>query len=318
MNRFRERLERCGAALTKRVEILQVNLGKYCNLACVHCHVEAGPTRTRENMDAATARAVLEAVDRLGVRVLDLTGGAPELHPSFRMLVQEAMRRSVHVMDRSNLTVLFEPGQEDLADFLARHRVEVIASLPCYTRENVDKQRGEGTFEASIRALQEFNRLGYGGGNGLELHLVYNPVGPQLPPPQAELERDYKERLREDFGIVFDRLYTITNVPITRYAKVLRAFKQYEGYVQLLEESFNPRTLPGLMCRNTLSVGWDGRLYDCDFNQMLGLSLTRGGREITLGDVTAQDLEGRAVLTGDHCFACAAGAGSSCCGALLP
>lgn len=317
MNRFQERLSRCGAELRKSVEILQVNLGKFCNLACVHCHVEAGPTRTRENMDASTAQAVVPAMERLGVRSLDLTGGAPELHPSFRTLVTEAVRRSVRVLDRCNLTVFFEPGQEDLPDFLARHRVEVIASLPCYQRENVDRQRGEGTFEASIRGLQWLNRLGYGRGGGLVLNLVYNPVGAHLPPPQDDLERDYKQHLLEDFGIVFDRLYAIANVPITRYAKYLKAFKQYDGYVQLLEESFNPLTVAGLMCRNTLSVGWDGRLYDCDFNQMLGMALVEGGRELTIFDVAAGPLDGRTVATADHCFACTAGAGSSCQGALV-
>lgn len=314
MNAFEERiLAVTGQALKKgHIEILQVNLGKLCNLTCVHCHVEAGPTKTRENMNRETAEAVVRAMDRISIQTVDLTGGAPEMNPNFRYLVREARKRDLHVIDRCNLTVLYEKGMEDLPQFLRDEKVEIVASLPCYSRENVDKQRGDGTFDASIRALQRLNRLGYGQPEtGLVLNLAYNPVGPHLPPPQEKLERDYKVRLGEDFGIVFNRLYTITNMPITRYAKYLRAFGQYESYVDLLFQSFNPHTVDGLMCRNTLNVGWDGKLYDCDFNQMLGLELP-----LAIFDVTGEEWEGRAIVTGEHCFGCTAGAGSTCQGAI--
>ena len=317
MNRFQNKLAEINQPLKKnKIEILQVNLGKLCNLTCVHCHVEAGPTKTKENMNRETAEAVVKFMDASKVPTLDLTGGAPELNPNFRYLVLEAKKREMHVIDRCNLTVFYEPGMEDLPDFLKRHEVEIIASLPCYSKENVDKQRGQGTFHKSVEALLWLNRLGYGKeGTSLTLHLVYNPVGPHLPPLQSKLEKDYKNRLREDFGIEFNRLYTITNMPITRYAKYLNAFNQYENYVELLINSFNASTLDGLMCRNTLSVGWDGRFYDCDFNQMLGMAM-RNGRFMTIFDTRLKDLEGYDVLTGDHCFGCTAGAGSSCQGAL--
>jgi len=304
MTRFGQKLTGLNYELRKsKIEILQVNLGKFCNLACVHCHVEAGPTKLEENMSRETAEAIVGLLDRWPIRALDLTGGAPELNPNFRTLVQSARDRGIHVMDRCNLTVLFEPGQEDLAQFLARNQVEIIASLPCYLKENVDKQRGQGTFDDSIRALILLNQLGYGKeGSGLVLNLVYNPIGPHLPPDQAELEKDYKERLNADFGIVFNQLYTITNMPITRYAKYLKALGQYDEYVRLLETHFNPATLSGLMCRNTLSVSWDGKFYDCDFNQALGLEI--------------KDLENTEIMTGDHCFGCTAGSGSSCGGAI--
>lgn len=299
-----------------KIEILQVNVGKLCNLACVHCHVEAGPSKTRENMDKRTAEAVIQLLDRFKIKTLDITGGAPEMNPHFRFLVTEARERNVHVIDRCNLTVLFLEGQANLAEFLASNQVEVIASFPCYLRENVDKQRGKGTFDESIEALKLLNRLGYGKkDSGLILNLVYNPVGPHLPPDQAELEMDYKERLSEDFGIVFNQLYTITNMPITRYEKYLRAMKQYDGYIELLNQSFNPITLEGLMCKNTLSIGWDGRIYDCDFNQALGMEI-RNGKPLTIFDLDLKKLEGQEILTGNHCFGCTAGAGSSCQGAL--
>jgi len=317
MKSFREKVESAGTRLTKSpIEILQVNLGKLCNLTCAHCHVEAGPTKTKENMDRTTAEAVVTYMKNSGVKTLDLTGGAPEMNPNFRYLVTEARNFGVHVIDRCNLTVLFLPGQEDLGRFLANNKVEIVASLPCYLQENVDKQRGKGTFDESIRALQILNNLGYGKENSkLILNLVYNPVGPYLPSDQAELEADYKERLLEDWGIHFDRLYTITNMPITRYAKYLRAINQYETYQELLINSFNPATLDGLMCRNTLNVGWDGRLYDCDFNQMLGMQL-RNGKPMTISDVYLWNLEGRAIEIANHCFGCTAGCGSSCQGAL--
>ncbi len=318
---FREKLAAMGTEFRKgNVEILQVNMGKLCNLACVHCHVEAGPTKTRENMNRETAEAVIRFLDRHKrqgkIKTLDLTGGAPELNPNFRYLVQEARSRDTHVIDRCNLTVFYETGMADLPDFLAQYQVEIIASLPCYQKDNVDKQRGSGTFDKSITALQSLNRLGYGKlGTGLVLNLVYNPVGPHLPPPQKELEEDYKQRLSEDWGIEFNRLYTITNMPITRYAKYLRAVKQYDAYVELLASHFNSATLQGLMCRNTLNVGWDGKLYDCDFNQMLGMQ-SANGKLLAIFDANPQDLEGARILTGKHCFGCTAGAGSSCQGAL--
>lgn len=317
MNRFQEKLEAADFRLAKGpIEILQVNLGKLCNMACVHCHVEAGPTKTRENMNKSTAEAVSAYMNTSGIKTLDLTGGAPEMNPNFRYLVAEARALGIHVIDRCNLTVLFLPGQKDLAEFLADSEVEIIASLPCYLQENVDKQRGKGTFDESIKALQRLNGLGYGKDeSGLTLNLVYNPVGPHLPPNQEELEKNYKGRLLEDWGIVFNRLYTIANMPITRYMKYLKAFNQYEDYVELLINSFNPATLDGLMCRNTLSVGWDGRLYDCDFNQMLEMPI-RNGTPITIHDIYIWNLEGKRIEIGNHCFGCTAGSGSSCQGAL--
>jgi len=238
------------------------------------------------------------------------------MNPHFRALVRRATKLGVHVIDRCNLTVFFVKGQEDLPEFLRDNQVEVVASLPCYSKENVDKQRGSGTFDESIRALLKLNELGYGKeGTGLELNLVYNPVGPHLPPSQTKLEKDYKEILSQDFGIVFNRLYTITNMPIKRYTKYLKAFGQLESYENLLFESFNPATLDGLMCRNTLSVSWDGKLYDCDFNQMLGMQM-RNGKPLTIFDASWDTLKNFQILTADHCFGCTAGCGSSCQGAL--
>ena len=320
VNQFCEKLFSITKDFRKgKIEILQVNVGKYCNMTCSHCHVEAGPTKTAENMDRQTAEAVIRFLERSGIKIVDITGGAPELNPHFEYLVTESRECSAHVIDRCNLTVFFEKGKEHLPQFLADQEVEVVASLPCYSRENVDKQRGDGTFDASIRALLWLNRLGYGKERGsLLLNLVYNPVGPHLPPPQGKLEEEYKVRLLEDFGIVFNRLYTITNMPITRYEKYLRATGKYEQYVELLEKSFNPDTLDGVMCRDTLSVGWDGKLYDCDFNQMLlmGFNGRERGPQPTIFDITLEELEGRKILMGGHCFGCTAGAGSSCQGAL--
>ncbi|MDE2026974.1 MAG: arsenosugar biosynthesis radical SAM protein ArsS [Candidatus Omnitrophica bacterium] len=317
MNRFEAKLVEHKYELKKTsIEILQVNVGKLCNLMCSHCHVEAGPTKVRENMDGITARAVVGLMDSLEAKTLDLTGGAPEMNPNFRYLVLEAYKRDVHIIDRCNLTILFEKGMEDLAEFLAKHRVEVIASLPCYSKDNVDKQRGHGTFGKSIEALRKLNSLGYERpDSGLVLNLIYNPVGPHLPPAQDKLERDYKQRLKDDFDIVFNKLYTITNMPITRYAKYLKAFDRLESYTELLVNNFNPHTLDGLMCRNTLNVSWDGKLYDCDFNQMLGMGM-RNGKPLTVFNITKEDLDDWNVLTSDHCFGCTAGCGSSCQGAL--
>ena len=323
MDRFQQKISQAGQELRKgKVEILQINLGKLCNLTCSHCHVEAGPTKIQENMSLETARAVARFMDLpSGITTLDLTGGAPELNANFRYLVMEGRKRNLRVIDRCNLTVFYEPGMEDLPEFLRAHNVEIVASLPCYQKDNVDQQRGNGTFNSSIEALRCLNHLGYGQeDSGLILNLVYNPVGAHLPPPQTTLERDYKRRLREDWGIVFNHLFTITNMPITRYAKYLKALGQYESYVELLIQQFNINTLKGLMCRNTLSVGWDGKLYDCDFNQMLGMEMKKDGRALRIGDIFLNKMEialdDWEILTGNHCFGCSAGAGSSCQGAL--
>ncbi|MCB9756925.1 MAG: arsenosugar biosynthesis radical SAM protein ArsS [Candidatus Omnitrophica bacterium] len=317
MKSFKEKLTQHQYDLRKTgIDILQVNVGKLCNLTCSHCHVEAGPSKVKENMDLRTAQAIVRLMDEFHPKTLDLTGGAPEMNPHFRYLVHQAHQRAIHIIDRCNLTILFEQGMQDLGDFLAQHQVEVIASLPCYTQDNVDQQRGRGVFGKSIEALQELNRLGYGQSNsGLVLNLVYNPVGAHLPPAQEKLQQDYKQRLSDDFGIVFNKLYTITNMPITRYAKFLKTFNQLESYCELLVNSFNPGTLDGLMCRNTLSIGWDGKLFDCDFNQMLGMGM-RKDHELTVFDVTKKDLESWQVLTANHCFGCTAGTGSSCQGTL--
>lgn len=297
---------------------LQVNLGKLCNMACLHCHVEAGPART-EVMSRDVAERVIELLRKNPqITVLDLTGGAPELNPNFRWLVVEARRLGRRVIDRSNLTVLFEPHQEELPEFLASQQVEIVASLPCYGPENVEKQRGRGVFAKSIRALQVLNALGYGRpGAPLKLSLVYNPVGASLPPEQATLEARYKQELEGSFGVVFNDLLTITNMPISRFAHALERDGKLEEYMTLLVHSFNPSTLPELMCRSLVSVGWDGRLFDCDFNQMLELPLGAGAR--TIWDVDSLvDLTDAPVATASHCFGCTAGHGSSCGGALQP
>jgi radical SAM/Cys-rich protein len=302
------------------VNVLQVNVGKLCNQACQHCHVEAGPKRT-EQMTQDTAQRVVQLMDASpSIHTLDLTGGAPELNPSFRYLVREAHQRNVQVIDRCNLTVLFEPGQADTARFLADHQVEVVASLPCYSLENVEKQRGKGVFGKSIRALQWLNTLGYGGdATGLRLNLVYNPLGAFLPPEQQGLEKDYKSQLLEHFGIVFNQLYTITNMPIKRFADQLIRQNKVQSYMDLLVNSFNRQTVEGLMCRRQISIGWDGVMYDCDFNQMLelpvGLSIDES-RPTVFDVASLDDLVGRRIVTGGHCFGCTAGAGSSCGGAL--
>jgi len=302
-----------------QVRTLQINVGKLCNQACHHCHVEAGPRRT-EIMPRAVAERLVELLARNpGVEGVDLTGGAPELNPSFRMLVSEARRLGKQVIDRCNLTVLFEPGQGDLADFLAAEQVQVVASLPCYLADNVDRQRGRGVFDRSVEALRRLNALGYGQpGSPLELDLVYNPLGASLPPPQASLEAKYKGELRERFGIVFNRLLTITNMPIRRFADMLARQGESEAYMSLLVQNFNPSTVPALMCRSLLSIGHDGRLYDCDFNQMLEIEIGAADAGIrTIWDVDdLSTLEGRPVATAAHCFGCTAGAGSSCSGAL--
>jgi radical SAM/Cys-rich protein len=301
------------------VTTLQVNVGKRCDLACHHCHVEAGPKRT-ESMTAATAARVIELLARNpGVGTLDLTGGAPELNENFRALVREARALGRDVIDRCNLTILFEPGQEDTAEFLADQGVKVVASLPCYTSDNVDAQRGRRVFERSIAALRRLNELGYARpGTGLALDLVYNPLGPSLPPDQAKLEATYRHELREAYGIEFDRLATITNMPIERFAHALERDGRAAEYMGLLVNHFNPDTLPALMCRSLVSVGWDGAVYDCDFNQMLELALGASfGRGRTIWDLDdLGELERTPIATAAHCFGCTAGSGSSCGGAL--
>ena len=319
MQPFTEKLKLNGNGLRRRaVEVLQVNLGKYCNLACIHCHVEAGPTRTemmsRENVDA-----LLRFLDRSKIPTLDITGGAPELHEDFDYLVESARKLGRHVMDRCNLTVIFEPGKDYLPEFFRRHQVELVCSLPCYSIENVDKQRGKGTFDGSIRALQIFNQLGYGQPeSGLQLNLVYNPVGPHLPPPQEKLEQDYRRILCEQFAIEFNHLFCLTNMPITRYATHLKLRGEYGRYLELLEDNFNAATVDQVMCRNLISIGWDGWVYDCDFNQMLDLPITNeAGRRLHISSLTMDQLTNSSIAVGDHCYACTAGAGSSCGGALV-
>ena len=314
LSRFEERLAGAGAELRAgTLATLQVNLGKRCNQACRHCHVDASPART-ETMSNDVLDACVRALERFSqLATLDVTGGAPELHPRFRELLQRGRALERHVMVRHNLTVQFEPGQEDLPAFFARNRVEVVSSLPHYTEDATDRQRGRGVFEKSLRALRELNRLGYGRGNGLVLTLVSNPVGAFLPPRQADLERDTRERLRDAHGVEFDRLFTITNMPIARFAEWLRRSGGYEPYMARLQAAFNPATLDGLMCRSLVSVGYDGRLYDCDFNQMLELDL-EDRQPRTIHGFDPGRLEGRHVRTGEHCFGCTAGAGSSCGG----
>lgn len=299
------------------LQTLQVNLGYRCNQSCLHCHVNAGPNRT-EMMDAATIDQVLAVLRARRVETLDLTGGAPELNPHFRRLVAGARALGVKVIDRCNLTILSEPGQEDLADFLAAQGVEVVASLPCYSPANVDRQRGDGVFEASIAGLKRLNALGYGqDGSGLGLNLVYNPQGPVLPPPQQKLEADYKRELAAHFGIVFNRLYALTNMPIQRFGSTLVSKGSFASYMALLRGAYQAENLDTLMCRSTVSVDWQGDLYDCDFNQMLGLRARLKGRERPqLADLLGEDPDGEAIHIADHCYGCTAGQGSSCGGAL--
>jgi radical SAM/Cys-rich protein len=307
----------------QRLTTLQVNLGYKCNQSCVHCHVNAGPNRT-EMMEAADLALVPQVLQKRGIETLDLTGGAPELHPDFRRVVREARSLGVRVIDRCNLTILFEPGQDDLAPFLADQSVEVVASLPCYSQDNVDKQRGQGVFDKSIAALQQLNALGYGQpGSGLTLNLVYNPQGATLPPDQVSLQADYKRELLAHFGVVFNELFALANMPIQRFGSTLISKGQFNDYMRLLKESFASANLAGVMCRSLVSVDWQGFLYDCDFNQQLGLALPgvpssarlRQGRP-HLRDLLSDDPSGRPIRVADHCYGCTAGQGSSCGGAL--
>ncbi|MCP5129611.1 MAG: arsenosugar biosynthesis radical SAM protein ArsS [Pseudomonadales bacterium] len=300
----------------RELQTLQVNLGYVCNLSCVHCHVNAGPGRT-ESMSLETVEQVIGLLERERIGQLDLTGGAPELNPHFRYLVRRARGLGVKVIDRCNLTVLFEPGQEDLADFLAGEQVEIAASLPCYLEDNVEEQRGKGVFSDSIRAIRLLNERGYGSDPALKLNLVYNPVGAVLPPAQAALEEDYRRELGLRFDIRFNNLLTITNMPISRFGAVLLAKGEYVRYMQLLRDNYRPANLETLMCRNLLSIDWQGYIYDCDFNQMLELPLLASDRRRHIsGMPTGAQLAAIPIRTGEHCYGCAAGQGSSCGGAL--
>lgn len=313
MNRFGELLLSHGTPLTRgRFTTLQINVGRKCNQACRHCHVDAAPWRT-EMMDAETAERVGEWIMKHRPATVDITGGAPELSAHFRYFVETARQAGAHVIDRNNLTIIETASHAYLPAYLAEHEVEIVASLPCYLEENVDDQRGDGVFAKSISALRKLNAVGYG--TRLPLTLVYNPIGARLPPDQAELEADYKHELHTRYGIDFTRLYTITNQPIARFAQDLREQGAWDSYLDLLANSFNPQTVPGLMCRSTISVGMKGEIFDCDFNQMLGMRM-RNGTELSLWDVTPDTLAKYKILTGAHCMACTAGSGSSCGGAL--
>jgi len=297
-------------------DTLQVNLGYRCNQRCLHCHVAAGPDRP-EIMDKATVELVIAAMDSGRFATLDLTGGAPELNPGFRRLVVAARRQGLSVIDRCNLTILIEPGQDDLAEFLAAQRVRVVASLPCYLEENVDGQRGKGVFEGSLAGLRRLNALGYGTPDtGLELDLVYNPQGPSLPPPQACLESDYKRELDARYGVRFNRLLTLANLPIRRFGSTLLSKGQFDEYLALLKNAHQDANLDNVMCRNLVSVDWEGYLYDCDFNQMLGLPLAGKRERPHLRDLRDLALHGQPIRVADHCYGCTAGQGSSCGGAL--
>jgi len=299
------------------LETLQVNLGYLCNQSCLHCHVNAGPRR-KEIMDEATVRTVLDYLASKKIQALDLTGGAPEMNPHFRLLVSEARALGVRVINRCNLTILEEEGYEEMAAFLAAHGVEVVASLPCYLGENVDAQRGKGTFDISIAALKRLNALGYGiDDSELKLTLVYNPQGAKLPPSQTELEAAYKRELHLRFGIVFNQLFTITNMPIQRFGSTLISRGEFASYMQLLKESYSEGNLNGVMCRSLISVDWQGYVYDCDFNQMLGLPMQDVlGKQTHLSELMHRDITGRPIVVMDHCYGCTAGQGSSCGGSL--
>ena len=301
----------------RQTQTLQVNLGYKCNQSCLHCHVNAGPTRT-ELMTLDTINEVIAYLQSAGIKTLDITGGAPELNPHFRRLVEAARNLGVRVIDRCNLTILFEPGHEDLAQFLAGQQVEITASLPCYLEDNVDRQRGKGVFGTSIRALQLLNGLGYGQpGSALKLNLVYNPQGPVLPPAQQQLQQDYKQRLSVSYGVVFNELYVITNMPIQRFGSTLISKGQFEPYMNLLKKAYQPANLETVMCRSLLSVNWQGYVYDCDFNQMLDLPITWNNRPRThLRELSSADLNHHPIVVKDHCYGCTAGQGSSCGGAL--
>ncbi len=299
------------------LDTLQLNLGYTCNQRCKHCHVNAGPSRT-EQMSRETIDTILEFAERHTVKKLDLTGGAPELNPHFRFLVQQARTKGIDVIDRCNLTILSEKGQEDLAEFLAQHQVEVVASLPCYSRDNVDNQRGKGVFDGSISGLKKLNELGYGkSGSGLLLHLMYNPGGAFLPPPQETLQSDYKQQLKTDFDIEFNQLYTLTNMPIMRFGSTLVSKGEFNNYMQLLKASHNDSNLQTVMCRSLISLDWQGYVFDCDFNQMLDMPSKLSSLNKThISELDVAELHDTSIVIGEHCFGCTAGSGSSCGGAL--
>jgi radical SAM/Cys-rich protein len=312
-NRFAEKLSAHGLTLRRaKLQTLQINVGRKCNQTCRHCHVDAAPWRT-EMMPEPVARRVGDWIRDHRPPVVDITGGAPELSEHFRYFVETARECGCHIIDRNNLTIIETPAYGWLPEYLAAHEVEIVASLPCYIEENVNAQRGDGVFEKSIRALKKLNAVGYG--TRLPLNLVYNPLGPKLPPTQTELEADYKRELKQRYGVEFTGLFTITNQPIARFAEDLRTQGKWDEYLELLANSFNPATVESLMCRSTLSVGWMGEIYDCDFNQMLKMQV-RNGKPLYLWDVTPDYLKGWAIQTGVHCLACTAGCGSSCVGAL--
>lgn len=301
----------------RKLDTLQANLGYRCNQSCLHCHVAASPKRTEE-MSWETMSVLLDFARRQAVQTLDLTGGAPEMNPNFRRLVSAARKLGLHVIDRCNLTILGEPGYETLAEFLAENKVEIVASLPCYLEENVDAQRGDGTFHASIEGLRKLNALGYGlPGRERILNLVYNPLGPTLPPEQLKLEQTYKEQLAARYGIVFSHLFVLANMPIQRFGSQLVSRNEFHDYMNLLKGAYQSANLDDVMCRSLLSVGWQGQVFDCDFNQMLKLEL--GGQQagpVHLADLLEADLSGRPIRVADHCYGCTAGQGSSCGGAL--
>ena len=315
---FEQKLGEIGLSPLKAqpIEILQVNVGKLCNMTCRHCHVDAGPDRKAENMDLETVNACIEAIKAGGISTLDLTGGAPEMNPHFKHFVTSARELDCHVIDRCNLTILLANGFKDMPEFLAENKVEIVASLPCYLEENADSQRGDGSFQKSITALRTLNELGYGKPDSdLKLTLVYNPVGASLPPAQQGLEVAYREQLRERYDIECSGLLTITNMPISRYLDYLFEENLYENYLKTLVNAFNPTAAEGVMCRQMLSVGWDGRLFDCDFNQMLDMPMSEGQpKHIT--EVDFQLLSNRTIQTSMHCYGCTAGAGSGCLGAI--
>lgn len=314
---FETRLEQAGLLplCATGITVFQVNVGKLCNQTCRHCHVDAGPDRT-ESMSRETAELCISALAQTDIPTVDLTGGAPELNPNFRFLVEQARRLNRHVMERCNLSVLLLPSQADLADFLAAHQVEIVASLPYYRATQTDAQRGEGTFEKSIQSLRLLNKLGYGRpDSGLLLNLVHNPVGAFLPPKQEAIEAQFRKELRTRHGIEFNHLYTITNMPVSRFLEFLVESGNYEGYMERLANAFNPAAAAGVMCRYTLSVGWDGMLYDCDFNQMLELTVDHEA-PAHIKDFDPDRLNRRRIVTRNHCYGCTAGSGSSCGGAV--
>ena len=302
----------------RSLEILQVNLGYLCNQSCLHCHVNAGPTR-KELMQDENIEHILEVLRNSDVHTLDLTGGAPEMNPLFRPLVKAAYELGVKVIDRCNLTILLEPGYEGTAEFLAEHDVQIVASLPCYMEDNVDGQRGKGVYQKSMQALRLLNQLGYGEEGGkLELTLVYNPTGPYLPPPQENLQKDYKAFLADKFGIQFNQLFTITNMPIARFGSTLLSRGQFEDYMTLLKDSFSAANMQGLMCINQLSIDWQGYIYDCDFNQMLNMNIRNPDNleKLHISDLAKTSMQDIPIRIADHCYGCTAGQGSSCGGAL--